>query len=99
MGFTAILAREPRESGGWMINKKSVLGPLVVAGFAMATGGWFLQQGVSQEQNVYVQAKLFEEVLHQVSDRFVDKTEPSELYRMAIDGMLEELGDPHTAVM
>lgn len=79
--------------------KRSVLGPLAVAGFALATGGWFLQRGVSHEQNVYVQAKLFEEVLHQVADRFVDKKEPSQLYRMAIDGMLEELGDPHTAVM
>lgn len=79
--------------------KRSVLGPLAVAGFALATGGWFLQRGVNHEQNVYVQAKLFEEVLHQVADRFVDKKEPSQLYRMAVDGMLEELGDPHTAVM
>jgi len=79
--------------------KRSVLGPLAVAGFALATGGWFLQRGVNHEQNVYVQAKLFEEVLHQVADRFVDRKEPSQLYRMAIDGMLEELGDPHTAVM
>jgi carboxyl-terminal processing protease len=38
-------------------------------------------------------------VLQYVSQAFVDEKEPSELYRMAIDGMLEELGDPHTAFM
>lgn len=79
--------------------KRSILAPLVVAGLSLGTGGWFLQRGVNQEQNVYVQAKLFEEVLGHVENRFVDQKQPSELYRMAIDGMLEELGDPHTAFM
>src|SRR5690606_39641343 len=34
-----------------------------------------------------------------VSDRFVDPQEPAELYRKAIDGLLYELGDPHTSLM
>jgi len=79
--------------------KRTILAPLVVAGLSLGTGGWFLQRGVNQEQNVYIQAKLFEEVLGHVENRFVDQKQPSELYRMAIDGMLEELGDPHTAFM
>ncbi len=82
-----------------MIIRRSVLAPLVVGGIALATGGWFLQRGVDQEQNVYVQSKLFNEVVDRVSDGFVDKKEPAQLYQMAIDGLLEELGDPHTAFM
>jgi carboxyl-terminal processing protease len=79
--------------------RRSTLAPLVVGGMALLTGGWFLQRGVSQDQNVYAQERLFREVVNQVADRFVDRKEPSDLYKMAIDGMLEELGDPHTVFM
>jgi carboxyl-terminal processing protease len=82
-----------------MTMKRSALAPLLVAGMALATGGWFLQRGVSQEQNVYVNAKLFQEVVNHISDRFVDPKPPANLYEMAIDGLLQELGDPHTAFM
>lgn len=79
--------------------KRSILAPLVVALIALATGGWLLQQGTSQERNVYFQARLFDEVLHHIADRFVDETDTSDLYRMAIEGMLQELGDPHSVFM
>lgn len=78
---------------------RSTIAPLVLAAIALVTGGWFLQQGAEQEKNVYYQANLFNEVLHRVSDQFVDEKDPSQLYKMAIDGMLEELGDPHTVLM
>jgi len=73
--------------------------PMIVAVVALATGGWFLQRGAAQERNVYDNAQLFEQVLEYVSQAFVDEKAPSDLYRMAIDGMLEELGDPHTVFM
>jgi carboxyl-terminal processing protease len=79
--------------------KRTILAPLLVAATAMATGGWFLQRGVGQERNIYANARLFEDVLKFVSDNFVEDKEPTELYRMAVDGMLEELGDPHTSLM
>src|SRR5690606_32188346 len=79
--------------------KRSILAPMLVAVLALASGGWLLQKGGIQEQNVYYQARLFEEVLHHVSDRFVDPKDPAALYRMAIDGLLHELGDPHTSLM
>lgn len=79
--------------------KRAVLAPIVVTAIAFATGGWFLQRGVGSEGSVYFQARLFEEVLHHISDRYVDQKDPSSLYRMAIDGLLHELGDPHTAFM
>lgn len=79
--------------------KRTIMTPLAVAGLALATGGWFLQRGVGAERNIYANARLFEDVLRKVSERFVDPKEPSELYRMAIDGMLEELEDPHSGFM
>jgi carboxyl-terminal processing protease len=75
------------------------MAPVLVAGLAMATGGWFLQRGIGEERNIYANARLFEDVLRYVSEHFVDVKEPAQLYQMAIDGMLSELGDPHTAVM
>lgn len=78
---------------------RTTIAPLLLAGIALVTGGWFLQRGADSEKNVYYQANLFNEVLHRVSDQFVDEKDPSALYKMAIDGMLEELGDPHTVLM
>ncbi|HEY8483483.1 MAG TPA: S41 family peptidase [Longimicrobiales bacterium] len=79
--------------------KRSIVAPLVLALIALASGGWLLQRGVSRDRNVYLQARLFEEVLHHVSDRFVEEKDPASLYRMAIDGLLQELGDPHSVFM
>ena len=79
--------------------KRTIMAPVLVAVTAMATGGWFLQRGVGLERNIYANARLFEDVLRFVSDNFVDSKEPTELYQMAVDGMLEELGDPHTSLM
>jgi carboxyl-terminal processing protease len=79
--------------------KRTILAPVMVAATALATGGWFLQRGVGVERNIYANARLFEDVMRYVSDSFVDSKQPAELYRMAIDGMLGELGDPHTSLM
>lgn len=79
--------------------KRSVATPVLVAVLALTSGGWLLQRGVDPGQNVYYQARLLEEVVRHVSTRFVDETDTGQLYRMAIDGMLEELGDPHSVLM
>ncbi len=79
--------------------KRTILAPLTVAAIALATGGWFLQQGVEQERNVYATAQLLQEVVDYVSQGFVDEHDEGDLYRMAIDGMLQGLGDPHTGFM
>ena len=62
-------------------------------------GGWFLQRGVAQEDNVYLQSRLFQEVLDHISDRFVDRLDREELYDIAIDGLLRELGDPNSSLL
>jgi carboxyl-terminal processing protease len=64
---------------------------------ALVTGGWFLQRGVEQEANVYLQARLFEEVLDYVTEQYVDPVDRSGLIGSAIEGVLEELNDPNTS--
>jgi hypothetical protein len=67
-------------------------GPVVVLVLALLAGGWFLQRGVAQEQNVYVQSRLFQEVMDHVAERFVDPLDREQLYEFAIEGLLQELG-------
>ncbi len=79
--------------------RKTIYMPLLVGAIALTTGGWFLQKGASQELNLYSQVRLFEEVVDMVSERFVDANGQDELYEMAIDGLLNELGDPYSILM
>jgi carboxyl-terminal processing protease len=71
--------------------------PAVVGLLAVASGGWLLQQG--GHGNVYVKSRVFQQVLRTISDRYVEPVDPAELYDMAIDGLLEELGDPHSTLL
>ena len=75
------------------------LGPGILLLLALLAGGWFLQRGVAQEQNVYFQARLFQEVLDHISDRYVDPVDRSELYDFAIDGMVRSLDDPNSSLL
>jgi carboxyl-terminal processing protease len=72
---------------------------VLVLGIAVATGGWFLQQGVEQDQNVYFQARLFEEVVSRIASDYVEEVDKSSLYKSAIDGLMQELGDPNSSFM
>jgi carboxyl-terminal processing protease len=75
--------------------RRAWLSPLAVALIALVSGGWLLQQGTSDE-DAYSQSKVLDEVLRLVAERYVEQTEPAELYQMAIEGLLTELGDPYT---
>jgi len=77
----------------------TVVAPGLVLLAAVLTGGWFLQQGVGQEKNVYYQVRLFEEVVAHVLDSYVDPVDREEIYQSAIQGVLEDLGDPNTSFM
>ena len=37
--------------------------PFIVLTAAALLGGWFLQEGVQREENVYTQVRLFQEVV------------------------------------
>ncbi len=73
------------------------IAPFLVLGGATLLGGWFLQEGAAREENVYTQVRLFQEVVDYVSDQFVDEVGRGDVYQAAIDGLLDELGDPHTS--
>ena len=82
-----------------MAPRRSALGPGLILVSALVAGGWFLQQGVAQDQRTAPDARLFQEVLDFIADRFVDPVERDLLYGHAIEGLLRELGDPNTSLM
>ncbi|HET7274399.1 MAG TPA: S41 family peptidase [Longimicrobiaceae bacterium] len=78
--------------------KRTFLGPVLVVLVAFVSGGWLLQRGAGEgggEPN----AQIFSEVFQRVSRAYVEPHPSGELYEMAIEGMLQELGDPHTTFM
>lgn len=79
--------------------KRTVIAPALVAGVALVSGGWLLQQGASGRDSVFQRARTFEEVMGHVREYYVDPQTPSELYQKATEGMLEGLGDPHTSFL
>ncbi len=79
--------------------KRSWIPALAVALIALTTGGWLLQQGGGDAESPYFKQKLLERVHQIVAERYVEDIEPGELYQMAIDGMLRELGDPYSSFL
>jgi carboxyl-terminal processing protease len=73
---------------------------VLVMGTVLATGGWLLQRGFrGGEARPVDTAHLFNEVLGRISRQYVDSLPADELYERAVEGMLEELHDPHTAYL
>ncbi len=70
---------------------------LAVGVISLTSGGWLLNQGAVG--GVVESERLLTEVHRLISDRFVDEIPPEDLYQMAIDGMLKELGDPYTSFL
>ena len=78
-------------------HKGSIVAVVTLA--ALVSGGWFLQRGTEPEGSVYQQARLFDDVLAHVADYYVDSLDERQLYQMAIDGMLDQLGDPYSVFL
>jgi carboxyl-terminal processing protease len=67
---------------------------------ALITGGWLVGHGLEgQGPTAANGARLFEQVAQHVAQRYVDSIGGPALYEKALDGMVEELGDPHSAVL
>jgi carboxyl-terminal processing protease len=82
-----------------MTTSRSPFGPGIILVLALLAGGWFLQRGVAQDQNLYVQTRLLEEVVDHISQRFVDPVDRESLYKSAIDGVIGGLGDPNSSLL
>jgi carboxyl-terminal processing protease len=79
--------------------KRTVVAPLMMGAVAVVSGGWLLQQDVGSQQSVFQRARLFDEVINFVQNRYVEPHSEADLYKKAVEGLLSELGDPHTTFM
>ena len=69
--------------------------------FSLVAGGWLLERGTrSGPVTTRAEAaRLFDEVFTHVYAHYVDSIGASNMYRMAVDGMLYELEDPYTTLL
>lgn len=79
--------------------RRSVMAPILVVVLSAAAGGWLLQQGVDRAENVYVRVRVLQEVVDRVESSFVEEVDPGSLYDSAIDGLIRDLGDPHSSFL
>lgn len=75
------------------------MGPGLLLILAVVSGGWFLQRGVAQDQNLYVKSRLLQEVMDHVANRFVDPVDQAALIDAAIEGVLAGLNDPNSSLL
>jgi carboxyl-terminal processing protease len=71
---------------------------------AIVTGGWLVQRGLVPAGRASAPkkvdgARLFSQVLDRVEQTYVDSVAAKEVYRRAVDGLMLELGDPHSAYL
>ena len=78
------------------MGPKGVVAAALLGG-ALVTGGWLMERGGhGASRDVRAQARLFDEVLQHLRRDYVDTLSDSALYRRAVAGVVEELGDPHS---
>ena len=70
-----------------------------VVTLAFVSGGWLLQGPQTRATSAYERERVFEEILSYVARYYVDSVTTSDLYDMAIEGMLDRLNDPYTAFL
>ena len=70
---------------------------VLVAAVSFFSGGWLLQ-GASARPAVDG-PQLFGDVLEYVSKYYVDSLKSDEIYEKASHGLVDELGDPYSALM
>jgi carboxyl-terminal processing protease len=73
--------------------------PATILFVAVMTSGWLFQRGVERESGAFYRSQLFDQVAELVTESYVDPVDEMDLYRSAIDGILEDLGDPNTAFL
>ncbi|MBT7502678.1 MAG: hypothetical protein HN645_07140 [Gemmatimonadales bacterium] len=79
--------------------RRGIFAPVAVVAFAIMAGGWLLQEGVDRAENVYVRVRVLQEVVDRVESSFVDEVDATGLYDSAIDGLIRDLGDPHSSFL
>ncbi len=68
----------------------------MVGAVAFSMAVWLTQRRVEGQRGEFDRANQLDEVIEYVSSVYVDSVTQPDLYELAIDGMLRELGDPYT---
>src|SRR5690349_214486 len=82
--------------------RSRVLFAAVVLSCALVSGGWFVERGLLGKTTTSSPtngARLFDQVFDRVSRAYVDTLADSALYRRAVEGLVSELGDPHSGYL
>ena len=82
-----------------MKKGKTLAVPGVLAVVAVGSGAWFLQKAPGLGANLYVQARVLEEVVARIEEHFVDEIDVEELYDAALEGVVSKLGDPNSSLL
>src|SRR5580698_1991682 len=78
------------------MSRRTLRSATVVAlGLVVLVAGGFIVQA----RAVHDGARLFDQVLTLVSDRFVDTLDQGALYEKAAEGLVHELNDPYTELL
>lgn len=72
---------------------------MLVVASSVAAGGWLLQEGVDRSANLYTRVRVLQEVVDRVESSFVEEVDPETLYQSAIEGVIEDLGDPNSSFL
>lgn len=79
---------------------------IAVLSCAIVSGGWLVQRGLvissgsSGDATSKVDgARLFSQVLERVEQMYVDSAAVQDIYRRTVEGLMLELGDPHSAYL
>jgi carboxyl-terminal processing protease len=65
----------------------------------LASGGWLMERGIRGSHGSPAGAQLFGEVMARVSNLYVDSLSDAQLYDKAVNGLLDELHDPHSVLL
>ena len=95
-GRPATGEQDARPSPEGRIRYRSVWVPAVIVAASVASGGWFLQRDVGMRANVYLNARVFEEVMNRIDRYYMGDVAPDSLYQTAITGVVDRLGDPNS---
>jgi carboxyl-terminal processing protease len=72
---------------------------MAVLSAALITGGWLVERGIAEGRPTVDGARLFDAVMARVERDYVDAISVDTLYRKAVEGMIYELHDPHSAFL
>jgi carboxyl-terminal processing protease len=66
---------------------------------ALASGGWLMERGLRGTSSAGSGARLFDKVKTLVAQSYVDSLSEGQLYDKAVEGLVDELHDPHSVLL